>query len=128
MYVEISDAHTTHIPPDSSGTSADSEIFTSHTCTHQHWNHSSLMCAQVTRQVSLLGLIARGQGRKLVNTFLLHIICCIGLCVYLLYKLSIICHPGYNYRTAENFRGTKFSRIYFSRMLARVTRQNSENA
>ena len=29
--------------------------------------------AQVTRQVSLLGLIAREQGRKLVNTFLLHI-------------------------------------------------------
>ena len=29
-------------------------------------------------------------GRKLVITFLLHIICCIGLCVYLLYKLSII--------------------------------------
>ena len=48
--------------------------------------------AQVTRQVSLLGLIACEQGRKLVNTFLLHIICCIGLCAYLLYKLSIIHH------------------------------------
>ena len=30
----ISDAHTTHIPPDSTGTSADSEIFTSHTYVH----------------------------------------------------------------------------------------------
>ena len=27
-------------------------------CTHQRWKHRSLMCAQVTRQVSLLGLIA----------------------------------------------------------------------
>ena len=66
-------------------------------CTHQRWKHRSLMCAQVTRQVSLLGLIAWEQGRKLVNTFLLHILCCIGLCAYLPYKLSIICHPGYNY-------------------------------
>ena len=39
--------------------------------------------AQVTRQVSLLGLIVREQGRKLVNTFLLHIICCIEQCAYL---------------------------------------------
>ena len=30
------------------------------------------------------------QGRKLVNTLLLHIICYIELCAYLQYKLSII--------------------------------------
>ena len=27
-------------------------------CTHQRWKHRSLMCAQFTRQVSLMGLIA----------------------------------------------------------------------
>ena len=48
--------------------------------------------AQVTWQVSLLELIAWEQGRKLVITFLLHIICCIGLCTHLFYKLSIIHH------------------------------------
>ena len=48
--------------------------------------------AQVTRQVSLLGIIAREQGRKLANTFLLYIICCIELCAYLQYILSIIHH------------------------------------
>ena len=48
--------------------------------------------AQVTRQVSLLGLIEWEEVRKLVNTFLLHIICCIELCAYLQYKLSIIHH------------------------------------
>ena len=48
--------------------------------------------AQVTRQVSLLGLVECEQGRKLTNTFLLHIICCIGLYGHLQYKLSIIHH------------------------------------
>ena len=47
---------------------------------------------QVTRQVSLLGLITGEHGRELVSTILLHIICCIELCVYLQYKLSIIHH------------------------------------
>ena len=47
--------------------------------------------AQVTGQVSLLGLIVREQGRILVNTFLLYIKCNNGLCAYLQYKsLSII--------------------------------------
>ena len=52
---------------------------------------------QVTRQVSLLGLSEWEQGRKLVVTFLLHIICCIGLCTYLLYNCLLFTTPGYNY-------------------------------
>ena len=48
--------------------------------------------AQVNRQVLLLGLIVREQVRKLLNTFLLYIICCIELCAYLQYKLSLIYH------------------------------------
>ena len=41
--------------------------------------------AQVSRQVSLLGLIELEAGWQLVNTFLLHIIilCCIELCAYI---------------------------------------------
>ena len=59
--------------------------------------------AWVTRQVPLLGLNEREQGRKLVNTFLLHIIiCCIGLCARI-YVCSINClsftKPGYTYCT-----------------------------
>ena len=67
-------------------------------CTHQWGKQGSLMCAQVTRQVPMLRLIAWEQGRKLVNTFLLHIIHILywAMCI-LQYKLSINLHPGYNY-------------------------------
>ena len=71
--------------------------------------------AQVTRQVSLLGLIACEQGRKLVNTFLLHIIGCIGLCAILQHKLSIIhytriqlLHAVCTHTILENFMGNTF--------------------
>ena len=39
-----------------------------------------------------VGMYVCEQGRKLVITFLLHIIGCIGLCNCLQYKLSIIHH------------------------------------
>ena len=58
--------------------------------------HSSVREAQVTDVCTghQTGFIVKSnwqeQGRKLVNTLLFHIICCIELCAYLQYKLSII--------------------------------------
>ena len=61
--------------------------------------HTSVREVQVTDVCTghQTGFIVWEQGRQLVSTFLLHIICCIELCEYLKYKLSIIHHPGYNY-------------------------------